>query len=107
MATDFEMYAGDVKALAFGVTDTTGSAVTVTGASAVFVIATEPGATALVSKSSAATIVVSGSTVTVPLTETDTANLNGLYWYELEITDTSNNISTNRGRVIVHPTSIA
>jgi len=107
MATDFEMYAGDNKSLTFTVTTAAGVAVVVTDAAISWVLTTAPGATALITKTSTGTITISGSTVTVPLVEADTAALAGTYYYELEITDTSGNISTNQGRATIHKTAIA
>ncbi len=107
MATDFSMFAGDTKQLAFAVVDSANAAVDVTGAGVKFVIAPQQSKSALVTKTELSGITISGSTITVALTPADTQALAGLYRYELEITDSSGNVSTNQGAILVQETVIA
>jgi len=67
MAHDVTMYSGDSKTLTISIVDGDGDAVDVSTA---------------------------GSTVTVTLEPDDTADLAGVFYYELQITDESGNVST-------------
>ena len=107
MANDFTMYQGDSKTIAYSVVDGDGAAVDVSGASVTFAIARNLETTAVLTKTSATSaVVVSGSSVTVTLSAADTAALFGLYFHELQITDSSGNVSTTRGMVNVEDTVI-
>ncbi len=102
MVTDFSMYAGNTKHLAFAVVDEAGMAVDVTGAMVTFVIAPQNNPAPVITKSTNTNGVgVSSSTITVMLTPDDTAALVGSYRYELEIVDASGNVSTNQGALLI------
>ena len=96
MASSFEMYSGDTKTLAVAITDADGNAVTLTGATCAYTIRTAiTSTTALVTKATGGSgITVSGSTVTISLAPADTADLDGTYYHELQITDSAGHVST-------------
>ena len=85
------MYSGDDKSIAVTVTDPSGAAVTLTGATASWALATAPGATPLVTKTSTdGEIAIGGdddNVVTVTLEPADTAALGGVYLHELQLVD--------------------
>lgn len=105
MAQDFTMYSGDTKNLAFTVSDSAGSAVNLTGATATWTLSTSADSAATVTKTSGAgDITYSGDNTeiaTVALAGSDTASLSGVYYHELQITDASSNVSTTSGTAII------
>jgi len=89
------MKSGDDKVMPFSVVDNSGNAVTVTGGSATYAIANSVDGPALVTKTSAAgAITLSGSTITVTLVPADTASMAGVYYHELEVTDSDGDVFT-------------
>lgn len=101
---NFAMVSGDDKTLSVSCVDNNGDAVTVTGGSASYEIATSVHAsTPSISKTSTAgEITLSGSTITITLEPDDTADLDGEYYHELQVTDASGNVYTGfSGTVII------
>jgi hypothetical protein len=96
MASSFEMFSGDSKTLSVAITDTDGQSVTLTGATCAYTIREAiTSTTSLVTKATGGNgITVSGSTVTITLSPSDTASLDGTYYHELQITDSSGHVST-------------
>jgi len=92
------MYSGDDKSIAVTVTDPDGAAVTLTGATATWALATAPGAAPLVTKTSGdGEIAIGGddaNVVTVTLEPADTATLGGVYLHELQLVDGANKTHT-------------
>ncbi len=98
------MRSGVDKVMPFSAVDNDGVAVTVTGGSATYEIATSRRATSsLVSLTSGAgDITLTGTTVTVTLVPTDTDNLDGSYYHELEVVDAAGAVLTGfTGTIIV------
>ena len=97
---NFSMHSGDSKAIAFTIYTTDGTtAVDISTATAItWSMATAPNVTAAVTKTLAAgTIAVSGDSnniATVTLAATDTASLKGLYYHELQVTDSASLVYT-------------
>jgi hypothetical protein len=98
MATDFTMYSGDTVNVAVTITDSNGDAVDLTGATSSWVLTSFSGSTVYVTKSSGAGTItyggVSTNVATVALTASDTDDLDGIFRHELEIVDSTNNVST-------------
>ena len=90
------MRSGVDKVMPFSAVDNDGVAVTVTGGSATYEIATSRRATtSLVSKTSGAgEITLTDTTVTVTLVPADTDSLDGSYYHELEVVDTTGAVLT-------------
>lgn len=89
-----ELYAGDSAELEIALTDEEGAALDLSGATLAWKLARTPHAAAEVSKASGSGISISGSTATVALDDTETADLLGDYWHQLVVTDASGNVST-------------
>ena len=87
---------GDTVNIEDTITDSAGAAVDLTGASSTFVI--YGSGSALVTKTSGAGDITYGgagtSVATVALAPADTASLEGVYRYELQVTDSSGSVST-------------
>lgn len=82
----FRMFSGDDRTLTYTIRDRAGTAVSITGTYS-FQIATgkRPSDTAEVTKTGA----VSGSSLSITLAGSDTADLEGMFHHELQITETS------------------
>jgi hypothetical protein len=91
---------GDDASLVFTVKDADSVAVNITGATAVaFKVAASATATPVISKSLGSGIALTtpaSGILTVTLTDTDTSIDAGTYYFEVQITDASGNISTLR-----------
>lgn len=96
---DVTVYLGDDSILTVAVTNESGQALDVTGASFAWLIAQYAGMPALVSKSTAS----GGISVTAPttgqvqitVTHADTSSLGaGVFWHQLVMTDSSGDVST-------------
>ena len=111
MATDFSMSSGDTKNISITITDSAGDAVDLTGATSIWAIYS--GGTALLTKTSAAGAITYGgastNVATVAVAAADTESIaGGVYRHELEITDTSGNVSTAcSGTVVIVEDKIA
>lgn len=109
----FEMWAGDSKSVTCTVTDaTTGASVNLNAASSInWVMQTELGGTTVLTKStddSAPCIVTySGCTFTLILTHADTDTLQGQYYHESEIVDsTGSTFKPMRGYIRINQGAI-
>lgn len=90
--TTYTAYAGDTLEIAVTVTDEAGAALPLTGAALVYVIYNSAGAEK-VHKVSGAGITTDGNVATIAIAAGDTALLERAY-HELQVTDTSGNVST-------------
>lgn len=91
----FEMWSGDTKVLTITVTDKDGVRVNLTGATIVYKIF--DGGTAVITKSTANGITItdaSGGECQTTLSPSDTSDLDGVYYHECQVTDSSGNVST-------------
>ncbi len=89
---NFEMWAGDYKELIFTVTDaSSGSGTNMAGMTACWGLYSDENGTASLLKKAGA---IAGSLVTVTLIATDTDDLSGMYFHELQLTDGSNRPAT-------------
>jgi len=97
MATDFSMYSGDSKTLAITITDKSGSAVDLTGATVKYAIAGSATATTkLVSKQTGgAGITTALNVATVTIDPADTEAIAGIFYQEIETTDINGYVSTS------------
>ena len=102
MADSVTMVQGESKILTYNVVDENGTAVNVTGATGLWELSRSPGDTAILTKTTADDITAAGTTVTVSLSSTDTADLEGVYWMELSITDTVGNTSKPQNMLLVN-----
>lgn len=107
MAIDHEMVQGDTVALDFSIVDAAGDAVDLTGATVRWQMSRSVQATAILSKSVGSGITVTnaaGGLFTVDLAPADTVDLAGTFYYEAEIIDASDNVSTVRtGQIKILP----
>lgn len=91
---NFEVVAGDSKRLVFTLETEDAGPVTLTGASAEWVVASTRGSAALLTVSDGTVDDVAG-TVTVDVTAAETAALDPrVYYHELELEDTGGNVAT-------------
>jgi len=90
---NFTVYAGDTAQVSIGVTQS-GAAASLSSTSIVWVLEEEVGSGSLVKLTTDDYISVSGSIVILGISPSHTQNLNGKYYHEVEVTDTSGNIST-------------
>ena len=89
-------------------TDGTGASVNLSGASAVWVLATRSGGASLsrLTTDAGSGITVSGCTLTVSLSPFHTSGLAGIYYHEAQVRDSGSNISTVAvGTVDIKPDS--
>ncbi len=95
---DFAMHAGDDVEVAFVTTEKDGTPQDLTGTSVSWQMAVSPYATSpLVSKTTAGGITLTDAVngqFTVFLAAADTLGLNGRFYHEAQVTDSSGNIST-------------
>jgi hypothetical protein len=94
---NFKMVAGDTTALNVVLSDSSGDSMNLTGASARWQLALTNRGPALISKSIGAGITVTsalGGALTIVLEPEDTVDLSGRYYHELEIVDSTGNVST-------------
>jgi carbamoylphosphate synthase small subunit len=94
---NFEMVSGDTKDIVVTVLDESDQVVPITAASVVFTLSKNQFSAALVTKTTAAGIVISngpGGELTITLDTADTESLIGEHYYEVELTDVSNRVST-------------
>lgn len=109
-AQNLTMYQGDTKSLVFTVTDDAGAPKNITGATVRWVLQrwvtdSTPILDKGVGTGIALTTPLSG-VLTVTLTPADTLALQGDFWHELEITDTSTNVSTvSTGQITILPSA--
>lgn len=94
----FTVFAGEDVSIPITITDNDGAVVDITGASARFIVKRRPSSATPVldSAASPATATAAVTTpasglVTVSLADSDTGSLVGTYWWELKLTDASNN----------------
>jgi len=90
----FPVSSGDKVVLPITVTDNDGSAVTLTGASARFAMARDIGKSLVIDSDASpatASISISSNVVTVTIDDADTEALEGDYYYECKVTDSSGN----------------
>lgn len=78
----FVLYAGQDKTLSLVARDDDGAILNLTGATLAFRLARNPGDTSLVSKTGSITVAASG-TFTAALTDADTDDLEGDYYYNV------------------------
>jgi hypothetical protein len=106
-AQNLALHSGDSKILEVTVTDGTGAAVDLTGATIAWQLAKSPGESALVSKTIGSGIAVTdavGGIFEITLDAADTAALSGRHYHEAEVTDTSGKVSTVlTGAVLIKP----
>jgi len=95
---NFTMWSGDTKVIEVTITDASGNAVNLTGATISYVLQRSVGSTVTISKTTASGISItdaSGGVFQITLDASDTARLSGSsYYHECQITDTSGNVST-------------
>jgi hypothetical protein len=85
------MYSGDSKNIIISITDVTDLA----GATAKWAVKKRiDGIENEILKTTENGITISGNEILVKLTPTDTLNINGIHYYECELTDAQGNIST-------------
>lgn len=101
MATDAQIIQGESKVFRYNVTDASGTAVIVTGATCTWELSRYPGETAILTKTTADHITASGSTIDVELEPADTLALDGLYSHELTIADIAGNTTKVQGTLLV------
>jgi hypothetical protein len=98
VAQNVSMYQGDTKSLVFTVTDDAGAPKNITGALVRWVLQRWPtDTTPVLDKNVGAGITLTtplSGILTVALAPADTLTLEGDYVHELEVTDTSTNVST-------------
>ena len=100
VAQDFEIVSGNDRSVNITVTDDDGNAVDLTGATITWKAATSPEASsALITKTNDSTNGISVSTpsngvLTINLDPADTQSLDGVYYHETLVTDSSGNKST-------------
>ena len=107
MAADLTMIQGDTLALDFAITDADGAAVDLTGATIRWQMARSVYAAPDLSKAVGTGITVTsapGGLFTVMLAPSDTADITGTFYFEVEIVDASGNVSTPRtGEIVISP----
>lgn len=100
MTTDATFVASTDFVLTITAEDQAGNAIDLTGASIRWVLAAAPGGTELVVKTTGgggvAVTDAENGVFTVTLTDTDTADLDGVYYQEARITDSSGNVTRLR-----------
>ena len=108
-AQNFEMHQGNDKSLVVSVVDNDGDPVDVsTATGAQYELAKNQSSAVKITKTLGAGISVSGSTATVVLDDTDTEDLSGSYYHELELTDAAGYIHTAfHGWVTIKKTRVA
>ncbi len=106
---NFEMHQGNDKSIEVSVVDNDGDAVDVsTATGAQYELAKNQSSVVKVTKTLGAGISVSGSMVTVVLDDTDTEDLAGNYYHELEVIDAAGYIHTAlHGWVDIKKTRVA
>lgn len=107
MAFDHEMVQGDTVALDFTIRDAAGAVVDMTGATIRWQMARSVRATPMLEKAIGSGITVTsevGGTFTVMLDPVETADLAGIFYFEVEVIDGSGNVSTpRRGWIKIDP----
>lgn len=88
------MYAGDTINVNFGISNSDNTAASLSSASPVWIMEQNVSSGSLLRKTSDSGISISGSTITVSISPSDTIDFAGTYYHELEVTDTSGNVST-------------
>ena len=109
-AQNFEMHQGNDKSIEVSVVNNAGAAVDVSGATgAQYELAISRSASAAaVTKTLGAGITIVTSTVTIVLADTDTEDISGPYYHELELIDASGYIHTAMyGYVTIKPARVA
>ena len=96
---NFTIYAGDTNNVIVGV-EQNSVAASLTGASAVWILSSDIGSGSLVRMTSDDFLTISGSTVTIAISPSHTNSLVGKYFHELEVTDSSGNVSTTTTGVV-------
>lgn len=89
---NFEVHQGSDKTLNFTVTDESGDAVDITGATIKWILATDQGASASLTKTGSVTSGTSGK-FSVSLTGADTDGFSGMFYHEARVTDGSGTIT--------------
>ena len=96
---NFTIYAGDTNNVLVGIEEDD-IAASLTGASAVWILSSDIGSGSLVRITSDDFLSISGSTVTIAISPSHTSSLAGKYYHELEVTDSSGNVSTTTTGVV-------
>ncbi len=94
---NFEMVSGDTKDIVVTVLDEIDQVVPIDGADVVFILSLNEFSAALVTKTTGAGIVITngpGGVFTVTLDSADTEDLIGQHYFEAELTDVLNQVST-------------
>lgn len=94
---DVSLYEGDTLNLTIPITDEAGAALDLTGAQLEWVLADSPGSIPLLTKTTASGITVSNpvtGVAVVGITHADSANLGGIYWHQLVVTDAFGDVAT-------------
>jgi hypothetical protein len=91
--SNFEMFSGDSKLLIVDTLDQADAVVDITGATISMVISKRVGSSVLVTKAGTITDGVNG-VFQVDLAPADTASLNGVHYFEMQMTDVSARVST-------------
>ena len=96
-AQNFKIWSGDHKDLVITIKNSAGTVVDITGVTLKWILAAAPGEAALVTKLSPDDVEITdgqNGVCKVHLIPADTASLAGVYYHEMELTDTSSNVST-------------
>jgi hypothetical protein len=95
---DLEMYSGDTLQITVTVKNTSNVAIDLSGATLSWALAKNVGDTALVTKTTAnsgvVTVTAASGICRVDIVPADTSGIFGRHWHELEVTDSSGNVST-------------
>jgi len=98
---NFTIYAGDTASITVGITTDSGTtAASLAGASAVWIAEEEVGSGSVIRLTTNNFVSLSGSIATLAIAASDTVNLAGKYYHELEVTDTNGNISTTTTGIV-------
>jgi hypothetical protein len=102
---NFRMASGDTRTLTFTVRDDGGAVVDLTGATLKWVLGKNPRASADITKTTSSGITVSSPTTgvaVVTISASDTTDLDGVYYHELQVTDSSSRVVTvAKGRATI------
>lgn len=92
---NFTMTSGDTQDVTCTVTDDDDASVALAGMTIVWVLAQAPGMTAIETKTTtAADITISSNTFSFSIEPSDTTSLDGTYYHEAQITDTTSDVQT-------------
>lgn len=91
---NFEMYAGDTKNIIIGVTDPSGMALDLTGATVSWILKPPQPAAPISIRKISPQVEIDMDRITIKLLPEDTENLAGNFYHEAELTDQIGNVST-------------